>query len=297
MASSSPAAGDFGGVRPPRAVFIGAGKAGCSVARYFAEGDVIELAGFCSRTATSARAACALAGGRVFPAPVAAAQQADVIFITTPDAAIATVWRELADAARMGALDLAGKTIAHCSGATPSSVFAGAADLGTRALSIHPLYAMSSRARSWQELGRCWFTLEGDPQACDAWSAALEGLGNRTAHIETAQKTRYHAAAAMASNLVVGLYDLAAEELARCGLSRADAEAAMAPLFLGNAEHIARDGVAASLTGPASRGDIATIDRHLKALGSDDDGSDAAAIYRALTKRLLALSGHGDVPL
>lgn len=54
----------------------------------------------------------------------------------------------------------------------------------------------------------------------------------------------------MASNLVVGLYDMAADELSRCGLARADAEAALAALFLGNAEHIATDGVAASLTGP-----------------------------------------------
>ena len=156
--------------------------------------------------------------------------------------------------------------------------------------SCHPLYAVSSRFQSWQELGRAWFTLEGDDAAVTALETLLDSLGARHARIDAAQKARYHASAVMASNLVVGLYDMAADELSRCGLARADAEAALAALFLGNAEHIATDGVAASLTGPAARGDEATIGRHLACLDGDD-----RAVYELLTARcrLIAERGRG----
>lgn len=266
---------------------MGAGRAGCSVARYLASNGAIELVGFCSRTEAGAASACEAAGGTVLAKPQEAARLADTVFITTPDSAIAEVWGDIAAAARAGEVDLASKTVAHCSGATPSTVFAGAGELGCRAMSMHPLYAMSDRERSWRELDRCWFALEGDTGACAGWRAVLERLGNRCALVPTGSKARYHAAAVMASNLVVGLYDLAADELSRCGFTRADAEAALAPLFLGNAEHVARDGVAASLTGPAARGDKATIEGHLEQL----DG-DALEAYRVLTRRIAHLAGH-----
>ena len=93
----------------------------------------------------------------------------------------------------------------------------------------------------------------------------------------------------MASTLVVALYDMAAEELARCGFERTDAEAALASLFLGNAEHVATDGVAASLTGPAARGDEATIERHLACL----DGSNRA-VYELLTQRCREIAARRE---
>ena len=291
---------------PLRIAFVGAGKVGCSLARYLtdkaggtgshvppgaAAGSDVEpsvtLAGFASSRRGAAEEAAAFAGGIVFAGPVQAARAADVLFITTPDGQIGAVWEELAEAARAGRVDLAGKIVAHCSGALPSSVLAGAAELGALPCSLHPLYAVSSRFECWRELARCWFALEGDQRACAALAGILAARGNRCARIAAAQKTRYHAAAVMASNLVVGLYARAAAELARCGLAYADAEAALAPLFIGNAEHIAHDGVAAALTGPAARGDTATIEAHLACLDGDD-----AEIYRALTRVLYDIASE-----
>ena len=98
---------------------------------------------------------------------------------------------------------------------------------------------------------------------------------------------RYHAAAVMASNLVVGLYHEAAAQLAVCGLSQDDAEAALASLFLGNAEHIAHNGCAAALTGPAARGDTRTIEAHLSCLSGDD-----RQIYQLLTNVLYRIAAQ-----
>ena len=95
----------------------------------------------------------------------------------------------------------------------------------------------------------------------------------------------------MASNLVVGLYDMAVSELTTCGFAPADAEAALAALFLGNAHHIAEDGVEASLTGPAARGDQATIDAHLSCLSGD-----SREVYRLLTEVLYRIASRRATP-
>ena len=265
--------------------FVGAGKVGCSLARHLAESEAVRLAGFFSRRIESAREAAAFADGVAFGSLADAAAAADLVFVTTTDAAIASVAGELVGCG----VGLAGKIVAHCSGATGSEALAACREAGAYVASCHPLYAVSSRFDSWQELGRAWFTLEGDDVACKMLNALLESRGNHVARIDAAEKPRYHAAAVMASNLVVALYDMAAEELARCGFERTDAEAALASLFLGNAEHVATDGVAVSLTGPAARGDEATIERHLACLGGSN-----RAVYELLTQRCREIAARRE---
>lgn len=265
-----------------RLAVVGAGKVGCSLGRYLGESATVDVVGFCSHDEAHAREAVEFAGGAVFASPVEAARAANLLLVTTPDATIADVWDELARAARAGEVSLRDKLVVHCSGALASSVFAGARELGALVCSAHPLYAVSSRFDCWRELGRASFTLEGDDWAVDLMAGLLRARGNQVTRVAAGAKTRYHAAAVMASNLVVGLYDMAASELVRCGFDHAEAEAALAPLFLGNAEHIAKGGVEASLTGPAVRGDHATIDAHLACL----DGRDRQA-YQLLTEQLV----------
>lgn len=265
-----------------RVAVIGAGKVGCSLGRYLGESAAVDVVGFCSRDESHAREAVEFAGGAVFVSPVEAAHAANLLLVTTPDTTIADVWDELARTAHAGEVSLRDKLVVHCSGALSSSVFAGARELGAHVCSTHPLYAVSSRFDCWRELGRASFTLEGDDWAVDLMAGLLRARGNQVSRIAAGAKTRYHAAAVMASNLVVGLFDMAAGELVRCGFDRTEAEAALAPLFLGNAEHITADGIEASLTGPAVRGDHTTIDAHLACL----DGRDRQA-YQLLTEQLV----------
>ncbi len=190
-------------------------------------------------------------------------------------------------------LNLAGKIFVHCSGALPSTVLEGANELGASAVAMHPLYAVSSRFACWHELEQAWFSLEGDPEGTRVLEALLRARGNQILHIGSEDKTRYHAAAVMASNLVVGLYNMAADELIRCGIPKKDAQAALAPLFMGNASHVAEGGVEASLTGPAARGDWTTLNAHLSVL---DDDERRLAAYRALTDELIAIAHPSDEP-
>ena len=346
----------LGFARPIRLSVIGAGKVGCSLSRYLANGPSVEVVGFYSRNPLASEEATGFTGGRIFATAADAVRAAEVILVTTPDGAIADVWEQLrAEAGHAGTeggqtdaqanvgrtdtaeaastassedvadasesvpaigekaskptsegksfswgaapdrepLGLGGKIFVHCSGALASDVFEGAKELGASAVAMHPLYAVSSRFGCWRELEQAWFSLEGDPEGTHVLEALLRARGNHVLHVAPKNKTRYHAAAVMASNLVVGLYNMAASELAQCGISPEDAQAALAPLFLGNAAHIAEDGVAASLTGPAVRGDWATLNAHLAVLEGDER---RLAAYRSLTDELIAIAHPDDAP-
>lgn len=269
--------------------FIGAGKVGCSLGRHLKRHSMVRWVDFLSRDSVRAQEAAEFCGGAAYASAADLVHDEQLIFITVPDGTIAQVAREVTDACRAAGVSLDGKIFAHCSGALGADALAPLREAGALVASCHPLYAVSSRFDCWQELPQAWFTLEGDDEALQILEALLAECGNRCVRIPADQKTRYHAAAVMASNLVVGLYETAVRELVTCGFSAADAEAALAPLFLGNAQHIAADGVTASLTGPAARGDAATIEAHLSCLSGD-----TKQIYRLLTDVLYSIAGQSS---
>lgn len=266
--------------------FIGAGKVGCSLGAYW--GRTHDLVGYASKSFSSAQEAARLTGSQAFEDAGALCAASEAVFVTTPDGQIAAAWHALQDAAEEGCLR--GKLVCHCSGSLPSTVLDGAKACGASAYSVHPLFAVSSKQVAAEELSRAFFTVEGDIDRIDDALALVKAAGNPVQVIDAAEKTRYHAAAALASNHVVALYRLACDELARCGFAPRDAEGALAPLFLGNAEHIAHDGTVAALTGPAERGDMDTIARHLDCL----DGP-THEVYRLLNDVLLRIADekHG----
>jgi predicted short-subunit dehydrogenase-like oxidoreductase (DUF2520 family) len=260
--------------------FIGAGKVGFSLGKYLAEHGA-DIVGYCSAHAASAQEAAAFAGGHAYADAPGLIAASEMVFLTVPDGSIAPVWGEIAQGAHTGAVDLSGKSVCHCSGALPSTVFAGIEELGGWGYSVHPLYAVSSKYTSYRELGNAFFTVEGSAAHLDDIVGLLRAAGNEVQVIDAKDKVRYHAAAVMASNLVVGLYSTAADQLVQCGFPPDTAERALRPLFLGNAEHIVYDGVVDSLTGPAERGDTATIEKHLACLEGRD-----RVIYEQLTSVL-----------
>ncbi len=263
--------------------FIGAGKVGVSLGKYLA--DHHNLIGYASRSYSSAQEAAHFTESDAFESPLDLCRACETIFLTVPDGAIEQVWNELKTA--MGVDALKGKNICHCSGALASTALTEAQEYGCFVYSVHPLFAVSSKTRSYAELHKAFFAVEGSPEHLDDIVALIADKGNRVQVIDTDGKVRYHAAAALASNHVVALYRLACDQLVLCGFSPAGAESALAPLFLGNAEHVAHDGAVASLTGPAERGDMATIEKHLACLEGD-----AHIIYEKLNAILLELAAE-----
>ncbi len=264
--------------------FIGAGKVGFTLGKYFAEKGM-ELTGYCSSSSASAKAAAEFTGSQFYNNTEELIKASDVIFLTVPDGLIKEVYLSLPREM------LKGKQLCHCSGALSSrDAFPDVNKYGAKGTSIHPLFPVSSKYESYTVIGSAFFCIEGDK--AEEWSRILADMGNPVRIIDSAVKIRYHAACVAASNLVCGLMAESTELLTECGFSEKDALEALKPLAVSNLNRIFESDPVTALTGPVERNDVSTVKKHLGAL--DDDVN--AEIYRALSAKLtcMAEKRHGD---
>jgi predicted short-subunit dehydrogenase-like oxidoreductase (DUF2520 family) len=191
----------------------------------------------------------------------------DLVVIATPDAAIAAV----ADAieARPDVV------VVHLAGSL------GLAVLGNhpRRACLHPLVALPDGGTGAARLKGAWFALSGDPLVEEIVAA----LGGRSFTIAEEDRARYHAAAVVASNHLVAVLGQAERIAASAGVPF---EAFM-DLVRVTVDNVDELGPAAALTGPAARGDEATIRRHLDAIEEDERPA-----YEALAAAARRLAGR-----
>ncbi len=264
--------------------FIGAGKVGCTLGKYFRENG-IPVSGYYNRTSEHAKEAAEFTDTLYYEDVNDLINESDMIFITVSDNSIPMVY---------GSLDkkiLAGKIIAHSSGALSSSVFTDSGTYGFYGYSIHPIYAVNDRFTAYKNFQNAFITIEGNEDKIDFLLNLFRSLGNKTAKISSENKVRYHSAAVFASNLVCGLFGKAEDILVSCGFSQDDAKDALKGLFLDNASGIADKGPMLQLTGPIERNDTGTVRKHLDVLSEDEK-----EVYIAASKAVLKLAKrkHSD---
>jgi predicted short-subunit dehydrogenase-like oxidoreductase (DUF2520 family) len=107
----------------------------------------------------------------------------------------------------------------------------------------------------------------------------------------------YHAAAVVASNHAIALWDAARWLMVRAGLPDQTAAEALLALCRSTLENAEQAGFAGALTGPVRRGDAATVARHLDELA--DESADLRALYLEASRATLATAhrasaGKGD---
>ncbi len=214
---------------PPRIAVVGAGRLGTALFR------ALVAAGLDAGSAPLGRGA--------------SAEGADVVLLCVPDRAIAAAAELIAP----------GPLVVHCSGASSVDLVAGAGH--ARRGVLHPLMSVPTGEAS----------LEG---ACAAVRATVDGdavllrrlaeqLGMVPLDVAEDDRTAYHAAATLASNALVALQVAAAELAATAGVPAS----ALQPLARASLAQVGADGPAA-LTGPAARGDWATVDAQRAAIAA-----------------------------
>lgn len=253
---------------------------GFSLGNFFAQGG-IPVTGYYSRHRDSAQEAARLTQTKAYDDLASLIQASDALFCTVPDGVIPTVFQQL------GKYEIRGKQICHCSGAmTAQEALGGLPGGGAYYYSIHPLFPVSSKYTAARELSGAFFCLEGMGPHLDWWAETIAALGPRVRILAPEAKLRYHAACAVASNLMCALGQVSLELLDSCGFSQKEALQALAPLMEANLSHLLRDGPAAALTGPVERGDTVTVAKHLSVL--PDAAADA--LYRGASRKLAALA-------
>ena len=234
----------------PSVRVVGWGRAGSSLAGALSE------AGWDVREPVSARTG-----------PVAGtASGVDLAVIAVPDSAIAAVAAAIEpDPAAV---------VAHLAGSLGTEVL----DPHPRRAAVHPLASLPDAVIGARRLqSGCWFAVTGDELA----RRVVADLGGRVLAVADADRAAYHAAAAVASNHLVALLGQAERIAARAGVPFE----ALLDLVRATVANVAEVGPSAALTGPAARGDEATIARHLEAIDPDE-----RAAYEAMADQARRLA-------
>jgi predicted short-subunit dehydrogenase-like oxidoreductase (DUF2520 family) len=246
---------------PETVSIVGAGRVGRALGRRLHELGW-RVGGVTGRSISTARAAVrAIGAGQPLDAPTHQVLNSRVVLITTPDGVIEGVAKNLA---QLGGKEWCGKVVLHTSGALDSSVLQPLADLGAATGSMHPMQTFSNQ--NFPDLANCIFGIDGCPAALQAARKMIHQMGGVAVRLSGANKAAYHAAGSFACAYVLALMETATRLLMTQGFKRRQAMRALLPLTRQTLDNFERVGPLAAWTGPLTRGDFSTIERHVKAL-------------------------------
>ena len=181
-------------------------------------------------------------GARLQERGIAVREDGELVLLCVPDSAIADVARTIE----------VGPWVAHVSGATPLA----ALDPHSRRFSVHPLQTFT-HARGPEQLDGAYGAVTAETDEARGhgfWLARMLGLEPFT--LANDARPLYHAGAAIASNYLVTLHDVAAHLFRGAGAP----PEALVPLMRRTIDN------GFELTGPIERGDWETVEAHRRAI-------------------------------
>lgn len=252
--------------------FIGAGTTGTALAVRLAQ-QGYHITAVSSRTLASAeQLARRISGCQVCKTAQEVAAAANLVFITTPDDVISKVAAEVKWHKKQNAV--------HCSGAHSVDILEPAQRYGTNTGCFHPLQTFASVEQAINNIPGSTFAVEAEEPLLTTLKNMATNLDGEWVVLKPGDKVLYHTAAVFACNYLVTLVKLATDLWQTFGVSQGQATKALMPLLRGSLNNIANVGLPNCLTGPIARGDLGTINKHLKALKQDSPHS--LGIYKEL---------------
>jgi predicted short-subunit dehydrogenase-like oxidoreductase (DUF2520 family) len=238
--------------------FIGAGTVGTALAVLLSRNGY-KIACVSSRSRKSAKnLARAVEGCNILDTNQDVADAADFVFITTPDDVIPRVasrvkWRKR-------------QSVVHCSGADSVEILEPAKKRGARVGCFHPLQTFAGIEQAIDNIPGSTFAIESDEPLLTTLKDMATALGGQWIRLKSKDKVAYHTAAVFACNYLVTLVKLSTDLWETFRVPPEKATRALLPLLRGTLNNIEKLGIPQCLTGPIARGDIGTVNKHIKTL-------------------------------
>jgi predicted short-subunit dehydrogenase-like oxidoreductase (DUF2520 family) len=261
--------------------FIGAGRLGQALAWSLAQAGLQVVAASSMLQEHAHALAAPITGCVCMDDPQAVVDACDLIFVTTPDSVIGSTcdalhWR-------------AGQAVVHCSGVTEVSVLAHALTQGASIGGFHPMQTFGDPHAAAKSLPGCTITVEAEqPELMQCLLDLIQRLRCVPNRLPAGMRGRYHAAAGYTSQFINALFDQAVRLWQTWGATEEQALHALLPLAQGTLSAIQTAGVARGMPGPVSRGDLSSIDKHLRAI--TPMGSQTLDFYRTLCTGTVTLA-------
>jgi predicted short-subunit dehydrogenase-like oxidoreductase (DUF2520 family) len=260
--------------------FIGAGTVGTALAILLSEKGYRFVGASRKSRAPSGSTAKPVSNLRILGSNQEVADIADLVFITTPDDAIATVvsevnWRS-------------GQSVVHCSGADSTAVLEPAGKAGAMVGGFHPLQTFAGIEQAVANIPGSTFAIEAEEPLKTTLREMTAALGGNAIELKAGEKAAYHAAAVFACNYLVTLVKLATDLWKTFSIPPDKATEALLPLLRGTLNNIENIGIPDCLTGPIARGDTGTIIKHLETL--EEKAPALVSTYRELGRQTVPIS-------
>jgi predicted short-subunit dehydrogenase-like oxidoreductase (DUF2520 family) len=246
----------------PTVTIVGPGRVGQAMGRLLVEAGVPIKYVAGQKTARARHAASFVGGAAGLSLKDRRAADVDVILITTSDTALSEVAEQIAQYRK----DWSGRMVIHTCGSLPASVLEPFRKRGASVASMHPYQTVPDAFTGVRSLPGSFWALEGDPEAVELarrWVAKLNGIA---IDIKPENKPLYHLSAFLVCPTVVTLMDCSERLLEKSGVPRKYARQMLGKIISETARNFVDLGTRRSLTGPAVRGDWATLERHVTQL-------------------------------
>ena len=267
---------------------IGSGRVGRACGRMWAQRKVFEVQDVLTRSHASAGEAVKFIGAGHAVGHLSEMRPADVWMIATRDDAIVPSCVTLAASGKITPDDI----VFHVSGATPSGDLKPVKDRGAYIASVHPIKTFTDAEQAVQTFPGTFCSAEGDAEALKTLKPAFEKIGARAFDITPELKPVYHSGGVFACNYLVALIEVALRAHEKAGIPRSASLRALEPMVRETVDAIFDKGPAKALTGPISRGDVATV-RRQHAMVRDWDPA-IGELYRGLGLLAVALAESGQ---
>lgn len=186
-------------------------------------------------------------------------ERAQLVLLAVPDDVLAGLIEGLADTGGWRA----GQLVAHVSGAHGVDILAPATRAGALPLALHPVMTFTDRPEDVDRLAGVSFGVTAPEPLRPVAEALVVEMGGEPVWVPESARPLYHASLTVASNHLVTLVNDSMTLLDGAGV--AEPARLVAPLLSAALDNVLRLGDAA-LTGPVSRGDVATVTSHVQTL-------------------------------